>query len=144
MLPCYLVCVFPKFYLAIIGRRCDKVSSRMKADPIAPSFMPIEHLDALYLHSNERTKIFRLSKLLPENTEVPKSNGRVQRCRDNQIFLMMKLCTHDVVTMSCDNVDAASALIIPNAHGLIIAGREYPWQFVMEEGGSDIVDVSFE
>lgn len=56
---------------------------------------------------------------------------------------MMELCTHDVVTMSCDNIDTSSTLIVPDAHGLIITGGEYPGQFVVEEGGSNIVDMSF-
>jgi hypothetical protein len=56
---------------------------------------------------------------------------------------MMKLCTHDVVTMSSDDVDASSTLIVPNAHGLIITSGEYPRQFMMKEGGSNIVNMSF-
>lgn len=56
----------------------------------------------------------------------------------------MELGAHDVVTMSGDDVDAGSALIIPDAHGLIVAGGEDPREFMVEEGGSDIVDMSFE
>lgn len=55
----------------------------------------------------------------------------------------MELSTHDVVTMARDDVNAGSALIIPDAHGLVVAGRQNPGQFVMEEHRSDIIYMSF-
>lgn len=42
------------------------------------------------------------------------------------------------------DIDAVAALIVPDAHGLVIGGRKYPWQFVVEIGGSDVVDVPFQ
>ena len=56
----------------------------------------------------------------------------------------MELSTHDVVSMSSDDVDAAAALIVPDSHCLVIAGRQDPGQLVVEVDSSDIVDVAFQ
>lgn len=56
----------------------------------------------------------------------------------------MKLCTHDVVRMASNNVDTSSTLIIPDSHGLVITGGEDPRELVMKEGGSDIINMSFQ
>lgn len=56
----------------------------------------------------------------------------------------MELRAHDVVTVSSDDVNAHSTLIVPDPHGLIVAGRQYPGQFMMEEGSPNVVDMSFE
>lgn len=38
----------------------------------------------------------------------------------------MELRTHDVVAVSGDDVDAGPALVVPDPHGLVVAGGEYP------------------
>lgn len=56
----------------------------------------------------------------------------------------MKLRAHDVVTMSGDDVDASSALIVPDPHSLIVAGRQYPRQLMVEEGSTNVINMPFE
>lgn len=60
VLPGYFVGVLPQFDLAVIGAGRDEVIGRMEADPIAASFMPIQHLNTLNLHPNKRTQILGL------------------------------------------------------------------------------------
>jgi hypothetical protein len=57
---------------------------------------------------------------------------------------MMELSTHDVVTMTRYDIHASSTLIIPDTHGLVVTSRQNPWQFVMEESCTDVVDMPFE
>jgi hypothetical protein len=46
------------------------------------------------------------------------------------------------MTVPSNNVDTGSALIIPDAHCLVVAGGQYPRQFMMEKGRSYIIDVA--
>ena len=56
----------------------------------------------------------------------------------------MELSTHDVVTVPGDDVDTRSTLIIPDAHGLVIARGQHPGQFMMEEDRTHIINVTLQ
>jgi len=94
----------------------------MKTDPITATLMTIQYLYAFNLNSNKRAEILSFRQFFTQNREIPNPNSRVKRARYYEIFLSMKLCAHDVVTMTCNNIDAGSTLIIPDAHGLIVTG----------------------
>ena len=54
----------------------------------------------------------------------------------------MELRAHNIVTVPCDDIDAGSALIVPDTHGLIVAGGQDPGQLVVEVCGTDVVDMA--
>ena len=123
VLPCYLIRVLPKLDLFVVRAWCYDVLWGMEAHPIAASLMSVKHFDTFYFDSNEWSQVFSFSQFFPQHWEVPDPDSRIQRSRHDQIFLWMELCTHNIVTMSRDDVDTSSTLVIPNAHGLIITGR---------------------
>lgn len=55
----------------------------------------------------------------------------------------MELGAHNVMRMASYYINTISALVVPNSHGLVIGGRKYPGQFVMEICGPHIIDVAF-
>lgn len=73
---------------------------------------------------------------------VPDSHRLVQGCRHNQVLFWMELGTHDVVVMAGQTGDFLSVLPIPDSDCLVVRGGNDPWQFVVEEHRSDIVQVS--
>ena len=76
---------------------------------------------------------------------VPNSDCLVQGTgNDNALGTgtWMKGCTHYVVRVSSDNCNAGPALPIPNAHCLVIGGRDDPGEFCVKGHGTDIVNMS--
>ena len=143
VLPSDLICIFPELYFLIIRTGSNDVLRGMETDPIASSFMSIQHFNALNLYSNERAHIFSLSQFLSQHWEIPYSDSGVECSWHYKIFLMMKLSTHNIMTMSGDDVNTGSALIIPNAHSLIITSRQDPGQLMMEKCRSDVIYMPF-
>lgn len=93
----------------------------MEADPVAAPLMPIQDLDTLDLHSDEGAEILGFRELLAKNGEVPDADSGVERAGNDEVLFWMELGTHDVVAVASDDVDARSALVIPDAHGLVVA-----------------------
>ena len=54
----------------------------------------------------------------------------------------MKLGAHDVVVVACEDADAVSRLPVPNANCLIVGTTDDPRILMMEEGGSDIIQMT--
>ncbi len=78
-------------------------------------------------------------QFFPNDRIIPQSNSRIQGSRNNQIFFLMKLSTHDIMTVPSDDIHTVSTLIIPYPHGLIITGRQNPGKLMMEKSSSDVV-----
>lgn len=54
----------------------------------------------------------------------------------------MELRAHNIMTVSCNDVDTGPALIIPDPHRLVIACRQYPRKLIMEVSCSYVVDMA--
>ena len=141
MFPSNFISVFPQLDLSVVRARSNQILCWMETNPVTSPLVSVEHLHTLNLHADESAKIARLCQLLPEHREIPKPYRIVERCGNDQIFLWVELRAHDVVAMSRDDVHTGPALVIPDAHGLVVAGRQYPRQFVMEEGRPYVVYV---
>jgi hypothetical protein len=57
---------------------------------------------------------------------------------------MVELSTHDIVQVPGDQIDAVPTLVVPDPHGVVVGGREDPWQLVMEVHSADVVDMAFQ
>ena len=56
----------------------------------------------------------------------------------------MKLSASYIVAMAGNNVNAGSALVVPNSDGLIITAGQDPRELFVEESCSDIINMTFE
>lgn len=144
MLPSDFIRVLPKFYLFVVRCWSNDVLRWMEANPVASAFMPIEDLNTLDFNSDKRRDVFCLGKFLLKNCKVPNSHSWVQRPRNDEILLRMKLSTHYVVTVAGYDVYASSALIVPNSHRLIITSRQNPRKLMMKVSCADVVDMPLE
>lgn len=143
MLPRDFIRVLPELDFPIIRRRGNEILSGMETNPVHTSFMSFKHLDTLDLNPNKGREILTFGKFFFQNGIIPNPNRGIKRGTDNKILLRMKLRTHHIVTMPGDDIDTRATLIVPNPHRLIVAGRQYPRQLVVEVSGTDVVDVAF-
>ena len=70
------------------------------------------------------------------------SDGLIEGSGNEEIFLGMELCTHDVVVMAGEDADALARLPVPNANRLVIAGRKNPRLLVMKLTGANVIEMS--
>ena len=115
----------------------------METDPVDSSLMSLQDFNALDFDSNKGREIFALSEFFLENGIIPDSDGGIKGATDDEIFLWMELSAHNIMTMTSNDIDASSTLIIPNTHGLIITSGKNPRQLVVEVCGTNVVNVTF-
>ena len=73
--PSNLICVFPQLDLPVVRGGSDDVVGGVEADPIAASFMTIEHLNAFDLDSNKGTEILGFCQFFLKDRKVPNSDS---------------------------------------------------------------------
>lgn len=80
--------------------------------------------------------------LLPERSNVPHTDGLIQRRRHHQVLLGVKLRAHDIVVVAREHADACAALPIPHADGLVVGCGDDPGMLVVKLHRSDVVQVA--
>ena len=51
---------------------------------------------------------------------------------------------HDVVGVTGEDGETGAGLPVPYAEGLVVRGREDPWELVVKKDGANVVEVSVE
>ena len=54
----------------------------------------------------------------------------------------MELGAHHIVVVACQDRDAAPALPVPDADGLVVRGGEDPWVLMVKHRGADVIQVA--
>lgn len=79
---------------------------------------------------------------LSQAREVPHPDGLIQGTRHDQVLRRMELGAHDVVVVACQTANLGTVLPVPDSDGLVIRRGKNPREVVVEEHGSDEVQVS--
>lgn len=75
---------------------------------------------------------------------IPNANGLIEGGGNDEVLLGVELGAHDVVVMTRHGAEKGAVLPVPYPDCLVVTGTDNPRELMVEEDGTDVVQVAVE